>query len=110
KLCVAALGVRLSRLWIPSRWLRLRLFRTIYGRRYSALDEGELERPLQDYLSFNSLFTRAVKPGRRPIAESPDAFLGPCDGTVQDVGRIRGGRILTVTGVEYTVSSRLPQM
>jgi phosphatidylserine decarboxylase len=109
-LCAAALGVRLSRLWIPSRRLRLRLFRTVYGKRFASLDEGELERPLAEYASLNSLFTRAVKPGLRPIAEAPAAFVGPCDGTVQDAGRIHGGRILTVKGVEYTVNSLLPQV
>jgi phosphatidylserine decarboxylase len=109
-LLAAALGIKLSRLRIPSQRLRLRLFGTIYGKRFAALDEAELERPIADYRSLNSLFTRAVKPGLRPIAEAPAGFLGPCDGTVQDVGRIQQGRILTVKGVEYIVRSLLPQV
>jgi phosphatidylserine decarboxylase len=104
--CAASLGVRLSRVRIPSR-LRLRLYRTVYGKKYAALDESELEQPLATYPSFNALFTRGVPPRLRPIAESPDQFVSPCDGRVQDVGRVRDGKILTVKGIEYTVESLL---
>jgi phosphatidylserine decarboxylase len=109
-MCAAALGVKLSRLPIPSKRLRLLLYRTVYGKRYAALNERELERPLADFPSLNALFTRGVRPELRPIAESPDHLLGPCDGTVQEVGRIDGGRVLTVKGVEYTVGSLLPHV
>jgi phosphatidylserine decarboxylase len=106
-LCAAALAVRLSRLPIPSKWLRRRLYRKIYGKKYSALDEAELERPLDAYPSFNALFTRGVRPELRPIAPSADSFLCPCDGRVQEIGTIQHDRILTVKGVEYTVGSLL---
>jgi phosphatidylserine decarboxylase len=107
-LCLAALAIRLSRLRIPSKRLRLHLYRTIYGKKYTALDESELERPLGDYASFNALFTRGVRPELRPIAQSLDQFLCPCDGRVQDVGQIKEDRILTVKGIEYTIDSLLP--
>jgi phosphatidylserine decarboxylase len=87
--------------------MRLRLYRTVYGKKYAALDESELEHPLATYPSFNALFTRGVPPRLRPIAESPDQFVSPCDGRVQDVGRVRDGKILTVKGIEYTVDSLL---
>jgi phosphatidylserine decarboxylase len=105
-MCVAALGVRLSRVPIPRRF-RLPIYRTVYGKKYPALDEAELEQPLEAYLSFNALFTRGVRPGLRPIPEDPNHVLCPCDGTVQDVGAIEHGRILTVKGIEYTVRSLL---
>jgi phosphatidylserine decarboxylase len=108
-LCAAALAVRLSRLPIPSKRLRRRLYRTVYGKKYSALDEAELEQPLDAYRSFNSLFTRGVRPELRPIAPFRDDFLCPCDGRVQDIGTIKHDRILTVKGVEYTVGSLLAQ-
>ena len=109
-LCMAALAIRLSRLRIPSKRLRLRLYRTIYGKKYTALNETELEQPLGDYASFNALFTRGVKPELRPIAQSSNHFLCPCDGRVQDVGRIKEDKILTVKGIEYTIDSLLPEM
>ena len=104
---LAVLGVRLSRLPIPSRRLRLRLFRDLYARMYPpGLDEHEAERPLDEYRSFNALFTRGVRPGRRPIGGESE-LLSPCDGTVQDVGRVEGGRLLTVKGIEYSAGSLL---
>jgi phosphatidylserine decarboxylase len=109
KLCAAALAVRLSRLQIPSRRLRLRIYRTIYGRKYPPLDETEADRPLWAYRSFNALFTRGIRPECRPIPESTHQYLSPCDGTVQDIGRITDDTLLTVKGVEYKVSSLLAQ-
>jgi phosphatidylserine decarboxylase len=109
-LCAAALGVKLSRLPIPSKRLRLLLYRTVYGKRYAALNESELDRPLAEFPSLNALFTRGVRPELRPIAAAPDHLLAPCDGTVQEVGRVDGDRIVTVKGVEYTMGSLLPHV
>jgi phosphatidylserine decarboxylase len=107
KLCAVSLAVRLSRLPIPSKRLRLRLYRTVYGKKYPPLNEAELERPLWAYPSFNKLFTRGVRPEMRPIGESAQQMLCPCDGTVQDIGRTREGKIVTVKGIEYTIDSLL---
>jgi phosphatidylserine decarboxylase len=108
-LCVAALGVKLSRVPIPSRRLRMLVYRAVYGGKYSALDESDFERPLWTYRSLNALFTRGVRPECRPIAAAGQ-FLCPCDGRVQDVGRLQSGRLLTVKGVEYTVATLLPRL
>jgi phosphatidylserine decarboxylase len=108
KLCVAALGVRLSRVPIPSRRLRMLIYRTVYGKKYSALDESEFEQPLWAYPSLNALFTRGVRPECRPISPAADQFLCPCDGKVQEVGRFDKDRLVTVKGVEYTLASLLP--
>jgi phosphatidylserine decarboxylase len=106
-LCAATLAVKLSRVPIPSKRLRLRLYRTIYGKKYSTLNEAELERPLADYRSFNALFTRGVRPEFRPIPQSDEDWLCPCDGRVQDLGTLQKDKILTVKGVEYTLASLL---
>lgn len=106
--CLAVLGVKLSRLPIPSRRLRQRLFRDLYARMYPpGLDEQEAERPLGDYPTFNALFTRGVKREHRPIPAVGSDLLSPCDGTVQDLGRVEGGRLLTVKGIAYSVESLL---
>jgi phosphatidylserine decarboxylase len=109
KLCAAALAVRLSRVSIPSKRLRLRVYRAIYGKKYRPLNEQELEQPLWAYRSFNALFTRGVRPELRPIAQDPGAWLCPCDGSVQDIGTIRQGRILTVKGIAYDLPSLLAE-
>jgi phosphatidylserine decarboxylase len=108
-MCLATAAVRLSRVPIPSRRLRLRLFRDLYARMYPpGLNEAEAERPLDSYRSFNALFTRGLKPEHRPIPQDPSDLLSPCDGTVQDVGRVERGQILTVKGIAYSLASLLP--
>jgi phosphatidylserine decarboxylase len=108
-LLVALVGVKLARLWIPSKRLRLSLYRKVFGKKYPpGINEDEAEKPLWMYSSLNALFTRAIKPEFRPIAADEAMFLSPCDGTVQDVGRLSHGRLLTLKGVEYTLASLLP--
>jgi phosphatidylserine decarboxylase len=106
-LCAVSLAVRVSRMPIPFRRLRMRVYRTIFGKKYEALNEAEADRPLWAYPSFNALFTRAVKPELRPISRHADQFICPCDGRIQEIGTIEDGKILTVKGVEYTVGSIL---
>jgi len=109
-LFVATLGVKLSRVKIPSKWLRLFIFRTVYGRKYSALDEAQFEKPMWECRSLNALFTRGVQPQYRPIPEASEQLLCPCDGRVQEVGRIRPGQLITVKAIDYTLESLLPRI
>jgi phosphatidylserine decarboxylase len=108
-LFVAALGISLSRVPIPVRRLRPQLYRGIFGKKYPpGLDETEAEMPLSAYRSINALFTRGVKPEYRPIPAGTPQFLCPCDGTVQDIGRVAPGRALTLKGIGYTLDSLVP--
>src|SRR5262249_22316954 len=74
------------------------------------LNENEAEKPLWAYPSLNALFTRGIKPEFRPIPAATPQFLCPCDGTVQEVGRVEQGKILTLKGIEYTLASLLPNV
>jgi phosphatidylserine decarboxylase len=108
---VAILGVKLSRLPLPTENLRLRVYRQIYNKKYPpGLDENEAERPLASYRSLNALFTRGIKPECRPIASGTPQFLSACDGTVQDIGLVKQGKLLTVKGIEYSLESLLPEV
>jgi phosphatidylserine decarboxylase len=110
QLGVAFLGVKLARLTIPRR-LRVSLYRTIFGKKYPpGVKEYEAEWPLWAYPSLNAFFTRGIKPEYRPIPAGTPQFLSPCDGKVQDVGRVEEGRILTLKGIEYTLASLLPRI
>lgn len=105
---IALLGIKLSRLPIPGKRLRLALYRSVFGKKYPpGLNEAEAELPLGEYSSLNAVFTRGLKPECRPIPVGTPQFLSPCDGTVQDVGRVKDGKLLTVKGIEYTLSSLL---
>jgi phosphatidylserine decarboxylase len=111
RLCLAALAVKLSRFPIPSPRLRGRLFRTLYARIYPpGLNEQEADRPLEAYRSLNALFTRGVKPGSRPIPSGTPEILSPCDGKVQDIGRVDQGTLLTLKGIPYSLPSLLPNL
>jgi len=106
--CLAVLAVALSRLPIPARRLRRKLFRDVFARRYPpGLNEREAEKPLESYRSFNAVFTRGLKPEYRPIPFGTPEILSPCDGTVQDVGLVEHGRLLTVKGIDYSLRSLL---
>lgn len=102
----AAVAVRLSRLPIPPRF-RMRVFQTIYGKKFPALDESEFEQPMSSYRSVNALFTRGVRPELRPISQANDEFVSPCDGRIQDLGRIEHDTMMTVKGVPYSVRALL---
>lgn len=104
----AACGVRLSRLPIPSRRLRERVYRTVYGQKYKALNESELDRPLSEYRSLNELFTRGVRSEFRPIATDNQQLVCPCDSTIQDLGQLQEDTLLTAKGIEYSLESLLP--
>jgi phosphatidylserine decarboxylase len=109
QLFLAAVGVKLARLRIPSKRLRLALYRSILGKKYPpGLNENEAERPLEEYPSLNALFTRGIKREYRPIPEGTPEFLCPCDGTVQEIGRIDHDRLLTLKGIEYSLRSLMP--
>jgi phosphatidylserine decarboxylase len=109
KFWVAVVGIKLSRLRIPSRRLRLLVYRSVLGKKYPpGLNEQEAERPLWEYPSLNAVFTRGIKPEYRPIPAETRQFLSPCDGTVQDMGRIEQGKLLTVKGIEYRLEDLLP--
>ena len=109
KLSVAVLGVRLARVPVPTRRLRESFYRFTFNKKYPpGLDESEAEKPLGEYRSLNALFTRGLKPACRPITAGTPQFLSPCDGTVQEIGRVEAGKILTLKGIEYKLSSLLP--
>jgi phosphatidylserine decarboxylase len=81
----------------------------MFVRRYPpGLNEQEAEKSLDTYRSFNALFTRGVKTEYRPIRVGTPELVSPCDGTVQEVGCVERGRLLTVKGIEYSLGSLVP--
>lgn len=59
------------------------------------------ENPLA-YNCFNDFFTRALKPGARPIDSASDAIVCPADGAISQLGKIIDGRIFQAKGQSYT--------
>ena len=72
-----------------------------YGADLSAAASSNLD----DYPTFNSFFTRQLKPGSRPIAA--DCVVAPADGAISQLGDIRGDTIFQAKGYDYSLSALL---
>jgi phosphatidylserine decarboxylase len=70
------------------------------------LSEAEFE-IVKSYPDFSSFFTRALKPGARPIDPDPAALVSPVDGTISAIGPIRNGTMIQAKGHLYTASDLL---
>jgi len=79
----------------------IRRFVAKYG-----VDMNEAAEPdIGRYASFNDFFTRALRPGVRPIAEAP--LVCPVDGAISQFGRIAGEQIFQAKGHAYTATALL---
>ena len=59
------------------------------------------------YRSFNDFFTRALKPGARPIDVDPAVIVSPVDGTVSQCGELEDNRLLQAKGHYYSLEELL---
>ena len=58
------------------------------------------------YACFNDFFTRALKPGARPLADvGAHDLLCPVDGAISQFGAIDGGRIFQAKGHDYSATA-----
>ena len=65
-----------------------------FSRLYT-IDFAEAAEPNpKGYATFNEFFTRALRPGARPLPSTGAAIASPCDGTVSERGTIDGDRLL----------------
>ena len=69
-----------------------------------ALDEAERPFP-EAYASFNDFFTRALKPGARPLADA--ALVSPVDGAVSQCGTIDGDSVFQAKGRAFSLAALL---
>ena len=85
-------GVVASGAWGP---LTTRIIRWFVGR--YGVDMAEAANPdIASYRSFNDFFTRALKPGARPLAAAD--LICPVDGTISQFGRIERDQIFQAKG------------
>lgn len=59
------------------------------------------------YRSFNDFFTRALRPGVRPVAMEEDVVVSPVDGTMSQRGPLHGESLLQVKGCYYSLTELL---
>jgi phosphatidylserine decarboxylase len=79
-----------------------RLIRWFIGRYNVNMAEAANPDPAS-YPSFNSFFTRSLKPGARPLA--PAAFVCPVDGAISQFGPIRRDQIFQAKGHDYSTTA-----
>ncbi|KTT14150.1 archaetidylserine decarboxylase [Pseudacidovorax intermedius] len=79
-------------------WI-IRNFVAKYGVDMSEAVDSDIAR----YASFNDFFTRALKPGARPIADA--ALVSPVDGAISQFGPIAGDQIFQAKGHRYTTTA-----
>ncbi|MDR2014840.1 MAG: archaetidylserine decarboxylase [Azoarcus sp.] len=76
-----------------------------FARRYH-VDMSEAAEPdLLAYASFNDFFTRALRPGARPLAEAN--LVCPVDGAISECGAIAGEQIFQAKGHHYSTRALL---
>lgn len=68
---------------------------------------SEAAEPASAYPTFNAFFTRALRPGARPLADAGRFILSPADGAVSQVGPVAKGRIVQAKAHDYSVATLL---
>lgn len=68
------------------------------------MGEAKIE-DLEAFASFNDFFTRELKDGARPIADSK--LVSPADGAVSQLGKIELGRVFQAKGRDFSVTELL---
>lgn len=56
----------------------------------------------EQFACFNDFFTRALKPGARPLDPDPTALLCPADGAISELGAIKDGQIFQAKNHRYS--------
>lgn len=84
-----------------SSWIKNTFIEWFVKRYQVDMSLAEEEDPLA-YACFNDFFTRALKPGVRPIDPTVTSIVCPADGAFSQLGDIVNGRIFQAKGQSYT--------
>ena len=71
--------------------------------RYQVNMDEAAEPDITQYACFNDFFTRALKPGARPLAQAD--FVCPVDGAISQLGHIEGDQIFQAKGHHYSTQA-----
>ncbi len=81
----------------------IRWFIDRYGVNMSEAEESSPEA----YASFNDFFTRALKPGARPIDEDATTLVSPVDGAISQIGSVTDDRVFQAKGQDFSLTELL---
>jgi len=88
------------------RWLKRPLIRW-FARAYRVDLRDAADPDLDSYATFNEFFTRALRPGSRPIEGGPGTLVAAADGVLTEHGAIDGDRLLQAKGRDYSLAELL---
>ncbi|MBV8035494.1 archaetidylserine decarboxylase [Roseateles sp.] len=71
--------------------------------RYGVNMAEAAEPDIAAYKTFNDFFTRALKPGARPMADAP--LVCPVDGAISQVGRVQGDQVYQAKGQAFSTTA-----
>lgn len=80
---------------------------SLFIKRYNVDLSQAVSSDIEEFENFNAFFTRALKPGARPLAAESSAVVCPADGSISEIGAIDKDRILQAKGRYYTVGDLL---
>ena len=90
----------------PARPFQQWLIHTVV-RRYR-VDLSEAAAPeAGTWPTFNAFFTRALRPGARPLPDAPDAIASPADATVLEAGAIDGATLVQAKSLTLSLDALL---
>lgn len=87
-------------------WLKKRLIETVVRRYQVNMSEAADPDP-SHYDSFNAFFTRALKPGGRPLEGDQQTLVSPVDGAISQLGPIAGNQLFQAKGHFYSLAELL---
>jgi phosphatidylserine decarboxylase len=74
-----------------------------FVRKYQVNMDEAAQPDITQYACFNDFFTRALKPGARPLADV--AFVCPVDGAISQLGPIVGDQVFQAKGHSYSTQA-----
>jgi len=83
-------------------WVTTEIIRRFVAKYRVNMDEA-LNSDISSYLTFNDFFTRALKPGVRPLAKA--ALVCPVDGAISQFGAIAHDQLLQAKGHHYSTTA-----
>ena len=70
---------------------------------YYEVDTTEIEGALEDYPTLAEFFTRALRPGARPVDLDPDVIVSPADARASSFGRVADGKLPLEAGMDLDI-------
>lgn len=86
--------------------LKNRVIKWFIGRYGVDMSEAAETDP-EAYPTFNAFFTRALKPGIRPLADGEKTLVSPVDGAISQLGQVTGDRVFQAKGRSFSLSELL---